>query len=67
MRPFTASTISGSVSMVDLLVEGFLAADRRHHDRGVVFHAQNVDAHVDLADVDQPARAQDEFQEILAV
>ena len=50
-----------------LLVEGLLAADRGHHDRGVVFDAQDLGRHVDLADVDQPPRAELEFQEAFAI
>jgi hypothetical protein len=48
-------------------MESLLAADRRHHDRGVVFDAEDFGRHVDLADVDQPARAEHEFQEALAI
>ena len=48
-------------------MERALAADRCDHDRRVVFHAKNVGAHVDLADVDQPARAKLKFEEALAV
>ena len=48
-------------------VEGLLPADRRDDDRGIVFHAEDLGAHIDLADVDQTARAQLEFQEAFAV
>src|SRR6516165_7585173 len=44
-----------------------LAADRRDDDRAIVFDPQNVGRHVDLAHVDEPARAQHEFLEILAI
>ena len=50
-----------------LRVEGFLPADRRDHDRAVVFHPENVGAHVDLADIDEAARPQLEFQEAFSV
>src|SRR5207245_9325033 len=44
-------------------VEGLLAADRSEDDRRVVSYAEDVDAHVDLDDVDPPAVAQQEFQD----
>jgi hypothetical protein len=50
-----------------IVMERALAADRRAHDRRTVFGAEDVDAHVDLADVDEAARAELEFQEALAV
>ena len=48
-----------------LVVERPLPSDRSKDDGRIVLHAQNVDAHVDLADVDQAARPQLEFQKIL--
>ena len=48
-------------------VKRLLAADRRDDDRGGVSHAEDVDAHVDLADVDEPPRPELEFEEALAV
>jgi hypothetical protein len=48
-------------------MKGAVAARRRDHDRAVVGRAQNIRAHVDLADVDQPARAQGEFAEALPI
>ena len=48
-------------------VERLLSADRRDDDRRVVAHAENLGAHVDLADVDQAARTQHEFQEAFAI
>src|SRR5262249_17911074 len=50
-----------------LVVEGSLAADRREHDRACVFHPEDLGRHVDLADVDQPARTELEFQKALAI
>ena len=50
-----------------VLVEGLLSADRCDNDRGVIFHAQNLGRHVDLADVDEPTRAKLELQEPLAI
>jgi hypothetical protein len=50
-----------------LVVEGSLAADRREHDRACIFHSEDLGRHVDLADVDQPARTELEFQEAFAV
>jgi len=49
------------------VVEGSLPADRREHDRACIFHPENLGRRVDLADVDQPARTELEFQEALAV
>ncbi len=46
---------------------GFMAAGRIDDDRRFVALAENFRAHVDLADVDQPARAELEFQKALAV
>ena len=48
-------------------VKGAVAAGRRDHDRAVVFGAEDLGAHVDLADIDQPARPQLEFPETLAI
>ena len=45
----------------------FVSAGRVDDDRRLVFLAENLRAHVDLAHVDQPARTQLEFQETLAV
>jgi hypothetical protein len=50
-----------------LVVERALAAHGREHDRARIFHAENVGRHVDLADVDEPARTQLELEEALAV
>ena len=50
-----------------LVVKRPLAADRRQHDGARIFHAENFDRHVDLADVDQPPRAQLKLQEALAI
>ena len=44
-----------------------MPADRRDDDRRVVFHAEDFGAHVDLADVDQPARPQLKLEEALAI
>ena len=54
----------GSLAVV---MERALAADRRQHDRRIVFRAEDVDAHIDLAHVDEPPRPELEFQEPLAV
>ena len=48
-------------------MKGPVAAGRRDHDRAVVADAEDLDAHVDLADVDQPPRPQLELPEALAV
>jgi hypothetical protein len=48
-------------------VVALVAAGRRNDDRAVELHAEEVDAHVDLAHVDQAARPQLVFQETLAV
>jgi len=50
-----------------LVVKRSLAPYGRQHDRRAVFHAENVDAHIDLAHVDETARPQLEFQEALPV
>ena len=39
-------------------VKGPVAPRRRDHDRAVEFRAKDLDAHVDLADIDQPPRPQ---------
>ncbi len=48
-------------------MKGAVAAHRRKDDRTVVFCAEDVGAHVDLADIDEPPRPQLEFPEALAV
>src|SRR5947209_20289483 len=48
-------------------VERALSPDRRDDDRRRIFHAEQFDAHVDLADVDESPRAQLEFQEAVAI
>ena len=50
-----------------LVVERPLPPNRRQHDGGSVPHAQDVDAGVGLAHVDEAARAELEFQEAFAV
>ncbi len=50
-----------------IVVERALAADWRAHDWRGIFGAEDIDAHVDLADVDQAPRPELEFQEALAV
>src|SRR5215831_17519778 len=50
-----------------LVVKGSLAADRREHDGACIFQPEDLGRHVDLADVDQPARTKLEFQEALAI
>ena len=46
---------------------GLMPAGRIDDDRRLVFLTEDFRAHVDLADVDQPARPQLEFQKALAV
>jgi hypothetical protein len=48
-------------------VKGAVAAGRRYHDRAVVFRAEDLGADIDLADIDEPARAQLEFPEAFAI
>jgi hypothetical protein len=48
-------------------VKGAVAAGRRDHDRAVVFRAEDLAAHVDAADIDQPPRPQCEVPETFAV
>src|SRR5262245_55880663 len=48
-------------------VKSFLPAHWGDDDWAIVFHAENLGAHVDFAHVDQTARAQLEFQEALAI
>ena len=48
-------------------VEGAVAASRRDHDRAVIFRAEQLEAHIDIADIDQPSRTQREFLEAFAV
>src|SRR3984893_1889100 len=49
------------------LVKGLLTPNGRDHDRRVVFCAENADAHIDLAHVDQPTGPELEFQETFPV
>ena len=46
---------------------GFMAAGRIDDDRRLIFLSENFRAHVDLADVDEAARPELEFQKALAV
>jgi hypothetical protein len=39
----------------------------RNHYRAVVFRPDNLNSHVDGADIDQPARSQLEFQKAVAI
>src|SRR6267378_2093259 len=48
-------------------VKGAVAARGRNHDRAVVFHAEDLGADVDLADVDEPPRPQLEFAKTVAI
>ena len=48
-------------------VKGVVAAGWRDHDRAIVAGAEDFGRHVDLADVDEPARPQLEFLEALAI
>src|SRR5262245_29669834 len=50
-----------------LVMKGSLAADRREHDRACILLPEDLGRHVDLADVDQPARPELEFQEAFAI
>jgi hypothetical protein len=48
-------------------MQRLIAGGRRKHDRTVVGEPENVAAHVDGADIDEPARAQLKFQEAVAI
>jgi hypothetical protein len=49
------------------VVKGLVAAGGRDRDRAVVARAEQLDAHVDAADIDQAARPQLQFLETVAV
>ena len=48
-------------------VKGPVAAGRRDDDRTVEFRTKNLDAHIDLADIDEPPRPQLEFLETVTI
>ena len=48
-------------------VKRAVAARRRNHDRAVVFCAEDLGAHIDFADIDEPPRPQLEFAETFAI
>src|ERR1700757_4174092 len=48
-------------------VKGFLPADGRDDDWGIVFHAKDFGAHVDLADIDQTTRPQLKLEKAFAI